>query len=1073
MNHNLINNNQNIYQNAWEKCVNFPQKKLEKEFKKDNCKLFFQALQYLQENKSVLNKNIRLTAKVISCIPEQHVKIPSVYKILSYLQTSRYFLKLARQPFISFCIEKGKSSLVFVLLDHGFPPTNEMLFESCKKGLFSVAQRLIEKGVDVNCVDKNGGTPLLFACANGFPEMALMLIEKGANVNCVDKYKNTPFQLACSNKLTEVALKLIEKGANVNCKDVDGNTPLHLACSNELTEVALKWMEKGADVKCKNYAGMTPLHCVGDPEIAFKLFEKGVASSCVADSNASLFLACKIGLSKIVLKLIKKGANVNCVDKDGNTPLMTACYEENMEVALLLIENGANVNCENKNKETPLIEACNACESYDVVLKLIESGANVNVENDEGESPLGIASYLCSEEDGRKLAFLLVDKGANVNGVDHLGTTYFENACKNNCQKLALKMIENGLCVANEDENGKTYLHIACESEYELTEVALALIDKGAEINCVDRNGNTPFYLACYNKHPLLALKLLEKGADVFVDCNGVTSLGLFCQYKLYDVILAILKKGKKWNLNDPNQRLTSECLGTCLEKELMSYFEGDSFSYHALLARALLFGDEKLAHDIHSNLTPIEKIDALKVLERLFESNSLHAYFDNLYWEINPNHYFEGKDFVEKLPPPLHDKDCVALLEQELVLQNEFPQSTEIHNMLSKIKNRERIQGLGEESDEKVEQWYIKFSLYLIHVLDSYKFGQKEGDSEEKTKILECLAAMEEQCSDRWMEEIKQFYKIRPHKEEEGELEEEFSVEDKGHRLNRNLRKDIVMTKLLKFELGNVHEPHFLLNLLNGPLNLRVEKIRDLFANYEDDHLLDDAMATFKKYYTPTALIDNLTGYLQSLQAQEKTSRDPLDLTIRDVLDWLKVRVAPFWKQKEYQELPFTVKRMLKEEKTPGHIMSFLSQYGIEWEAGETFPEAMQRLSQEEISLSSQINQLETMLATSPDNRALQDRINNFVKKRESYKLLEAQVSSFSLDAQKRQFLEEKGFIKKPQPLEEVLTLDVLKKAQIDTFFNREVFHKDKFTRSAAIHLLVSWGVLHPGSLENLDASD
>jgi ankyrin repeat protein len=853
-----IKNNADIFLNAWNKCLTSTQKNLEEEFKK-NDQFFFRAMHYIEQHPSKLAKNIDLSAKIISCIPETHVTTISVHKILSFLQASGRFSQQATAPLIPFfgsphpqflnvlsdCIEKGKSSLALLLLDHGFPFTDEMLFQACEKELPKVALRLIEKGADFNAYSMNelDDTILHWACKNRFSEVALKLIERGADVNDENKLGSTPLRLACRNKLPHVALKLIEKGADVNHASKDGTTSLHWACHRRLLEV--------------------------------------------------------------VLKLIEKGANINSRNLNGSTPLFWACH-----------------------------------------------------------------------------------KG--------------------------------------------------------FSDVALKLIEKGADVDCINRFGHNP--------------------------------LGLSCKNKLPQVILAILKKEKKWNLNDPDQRLPLEFQRTIEAEELMHYcFEGIGFLRSgylpgylkgpARLEAAMLFGDEALAHITYSKMTAKEKIKALEILKQRFESNCLPAYFENLCWEINPDHYRAGKVLAEKIPQPLPGKDSITLLKQELELQEGFPKSAAIQEMITKIKSRTPIMGLGEKSDEEVKQWYDTFSLYLIHVLDAYKFGQKEGNTEDKIMILEQLADMQENCSPRWMDEIKQIYTFRPHDIAGDEPEVEISLEDKGHQLNRNLRKDIVTTKLLRLGIGNVHEPNFLLDLLGEPLDLRVGKINDPYAHYENVHSRDEAIATFNKYYTAFALIDNVTAHLQSQQSQEKTSHDPLDLKLSEVFEWLRERVAVFWRDEEYRELPSTVKRMQKEGMAPESIKAFLSEYGIEWEAGETVPEAMQRLSQQEALLASQIKQLETMLTKIPNNKALQDNVNVKVKEKESLQHLQKQVASLSSDTKKRQFLEEQGRIKKPQPLEEVLTETVRKRAQIDTFFEREVFCEGKFTRSAAIHLLISWGVLRPRS--------
>ncbi len=48
--------------------------------------------------------------------------------------------------------------------------------------------------------------------------------------------------------------------------------------------------------------------------------------------------------TKIINKLIKKGADINCADSKRHTPLIIASIKGNTEVVKILINSGADVN---------------------------------------------------------------------------------------------------------------------------------------------------------------------------------------------------------------------------------------------------------------------------------------------------------------------------------------------------------------------------------------------------------------------------------------------------------------------------------------------------------------------------------------------------------------------------------------------------------------------------------------------------------------------------------------------------------------------------------------------------------
>lgn len=84
------------------------------------------------------------------------------------------------------------------------------------------------------------------AIKNGNIDEAKSLIEKGANVNAMDKDGYTPLHLASINGHTEVVKYLFENGANVNAKNSNGNTPLHYASMNGYKEVVELLLKNGA-----------------------------------------------------------------------------------------------------------------------------------------------------------------------------------------------------------------------------------------------------------------------------------------------------------------------------------------------------------------------------------------------------------------------------------------------------------------------------------------------------------------------------------------------------------------------------------------------------------------------------------------------------------------------------------------------------------------------------------------------------------------------------------------------------------------------------------------------------------
>lgn len=245
------------------------------------------------------------------------------------------------------------------------------LLEAVKNKDSQTAHALLERGhQDVNTVDSQGMTPLLWAAhwddldmvkclldagadaklanrfggtalheASTFGDVAMMeaLIKAGADPNAVRGQGDTPLMVAVHSAKPDAVNLLLEHGAQVDARDGwYGETPLMIAVSQNYAAIAKTLITHGADVNAAS--------------TAFN-FRRRPMADAVAPINppagglTPIFFAARQGAMESGKLLIDSGANLNVIEPgDKYTPLLTAIVNDNWDFATLLVEKGAKLD---------------------------------------------------------------------------------------------------------------------------------------------------------------------------------------------------------------------------------------------------------------------------------------------------------------------------------------------------------------------------------------------------------------------------------------------------------------------------------------------------------------------------------------------------------------------------------------------------------------------------------------------------------------------------------------------------------------------------------------------------------
>ena len=178
---------------------------------------------------------------------------------------------------------------------------------------------------------------LLDACGRGDVNTVKYLMNEGLDVNHVDKEGNCPLLMAITFGKVEVVRFLFENGADVD----------HLNSRKEPIVFKGKYSDLADMVKLLNMYGVREAVIPKEEEETVSSVSSKMTS---IDLYPSLLDACGRGDVNTVKYLVNEGLDVNH-DKEGNCPLLMAITFGKVEVVRFLFEHGADVDLLNSRKE--------------------------------------------------------------------------------------------------------------------------------------------------------------------------------------------------------------------------------------------------------------------------------------------------------------------------------------------------------------------------------------------------------------------------------------------------------------------------------------------------------------------------------------------------------------------------------------------------------------------------------------------------------------------------------------------------------------------------------------------------
>lgn len=127
------------------------------------------------------------------------------------------------------------------------------------RGNVEILKILYKYDIEANVVNIRGVNPFHMAAQGDSPNTLVFLKEKfNVNINSVDNDNTNALQWACYTGAENSFIYLLSFQMDLNSQNTEGLTALHLATLSESSKIVKKLVQRGADVNMKDIKGRTP-----------------------------------------------------------------------------------------------------------------------------------------------------------------------------------------------------------------------------------------------------------------------------------------------------------------------------------------------------------------------------------------------------------------------------------------------------------------------------------------------------------------------------------------------------------------------------------------------------------------------------------------------------------------------------------------------------------------------------------------------------------------------------------------------------------------------------------------------
>lgn len=358
---------------------------------------------------------------------------------------------------------------------------------------------------DLEALDAQGRTALIYAASNGHLRCVNMLLEAKAQVDGLGPYSVTPLMSACRDGHLDVVHALLEARADMNRMTIrKPQAALHFACSRPSnTPVVAALLAAGAHVIAPHPTpSLTEVALVNSSLETLKL----LIAAGLNPTDGFRFAIMHDNIDAVKM-LINSKIDVDAPSKDnGKTPLYNAITFGYVDMVEFLLSAGADVNArcsegltylhrvsEMHESSSPQRDTTGDVDWFDrpqtahirdvrpdypgIVSALISAKADLSIPNSAGLTPLMYAAR-CDQVHVMKA---LLDAGVEVDETTHNGLTALMSAAAGGSLEAIRFLVGAGADLDHYDNEDSTALHIAVALQY--YDVVECLLDAGAYVN--------------------------------------------------------------------------------------------------------------------------------------------------------------------------------------------------------------------------------------------------------------------------------------------------------------------------------------------------------------------------------------------------------------------------------------------------------------------------------------------------------------------------------------------------------------------------------------------------------------